>query len=111
VKLGTVQRDGAARVAVAVDDQRAVLLDPGLTMRGLIGDWAGARPAVQRVTRAVGDGASATWNGYRRCAPGKVICIALNNSVNADRIISGPTTRPPSPSPPARCSATAGRSG
>jgi hypothetical protein len=42
MKLGTVQHDGAARVAVAVDDERAVLLDPGLTMTGLISDWATA---------------------------------------------------------------------
>ena len=55
MKLGTVEQDGAARVAVAVDDERAVLLDPGLTMIGLIGDWAIARPAVElkREHRAV----------------------------------------------------------
>ena len=28
MKLGTVQHDGADRVAVAVDDERAALLDP-----------------------------------------------------------------------------------
>ena len=49
--------EGAERVAVAVDDERAVLLDPGLTMSALIGDWAAARPAVQRSVTA---GSSAT---------------------------------------------------
>ena len=52
MKLGTARLEGAERVAVAVDDERAALLDRGLTMSGLIGDWATARPAVELAATA-----------------------------------------------------------
>jgi 2-keto-4-pentenoate hydratase/2-oxohepta-3-ene-1,7-dioic acid hydratase in catechol pathway len=95
MKLGTVSVDGAQRVAVAVDNQgeRAVLLYAGLTLADLIEDWAAARPSVER---AVADGArNAVPVGELSWLPpvprpGKVICVALNNSANADRIMSGP---------------------
>jgi 2-keto-4-pentenoate hydratase/2-oxohepta-3-ene-1,7-dioic acid hydratase in catechol pathway len=95
VRLGTVQRDGAERVAVAVDDRRAALLDPGLTMSGLIADWAAARPAVQRSVAQSAERSATVGVGDLEWLPpvprpGKVICIALNNSANADRIMSGP---------------------
>ena len=93
MKLGTVRLEGAERVAVAVDDERAVLLEQGLTMSALIGGWAAARPAVERSVTA---GSSATF-GVSDLEwlppvphPGKVICVALNNSANVDRIMSGP---------------------
>src|SRR5262249_30061559 len=83
MKLGTVSVDGAQRVAVALDDDRAVVLYPGLTVPELIEDWAGARDAVDR----------AVTHGARKAVPldeltwlppvprpGKVICVALNNS-------------------------------
>ncbi|HEX4287586.1 MAG TPA: fumarylacetoacetate hydrolase family protein [Trebonia sp.] len=100
MKLGTVRRDCAERVAVAVGpgDERAALLDPGLTMSGLIGDWAAARPAVERSAgRSGAAGASGTVQVSELewlppvPRPGKVICVALNNSANADRIMSGPS--------------------
>jgi 2-keto-4-pentenoate hydratase/2-oxohepta-3-ene-1,7-dioic acid hydratase in catechol pathway len=91
MKLGTVRHDGAARVVVAVDDERAALLDRGLTMSGLIGDWATARPAVELAATA---GQPVPVSSLQWLPPvprpGKVICIALNNSANADRIMSGP---------------------
>jgi len=95
MKLGTVSVDGAQRVAVAVDNQgeRAVLLYAGLTVADLIEDWAAAGPSVER---AVADGArKAVPVGQLSWLPpvprpGKVICVALNNSANADRIMSGP---------------------
>jgi 2-keto-4-pentenoate hydratase/2-oxohepta-3-ene-1,7-dioic acid hydratase in catechol pathway len=95
MKLGTVSVDGAQRVAVAVDNhgERAVLLYAGLTLADLIEDWAAARPSVER---AVTDGArqavpvgELTWLPPVP-RPGKVICVALNNSANVDRIMSGP---------------------
>jgi len=93
MRLGTVSVGGAQRVAVAVDAEQAVVLYPGLSMTELIEDWAGAKAAVER---AVTDGArkavaanSLTWLPPVP-RPGKVICVALNNSANADRIISGP---------------------
>jgi 2-keto-4-pentenoate hydratase/2-oxohepta-3-ene-1,7-dioic acid hydratase in catechol pathway len=95
MKLGTVSVDGGQRVAVAVGDgdERAVVLYEGLTVAGLIADWAAARAVVER----------AVTDGYQQAVPvtglswlppvprpGKVICVALNNSANADRIMTGP---------------------
>jgi 2-keto-4-pentenoate hydratase/2-oxohepta-3-ene-1,7-dioic acid hydratase in catechol pathway len=95
MKLGTVNVNGAQRVVVALDDDRAVVLYPGLTVPELIVDWAGARDAVDRAVThdarkavPVGD---LTWLPPVP-RPGKVICVALNNSANADRIMSGPGT-------------------
>ncbi len=94
MKLGTVSVGGAQRVAVAVEGDRAVVLYPGLTMAGLIEDWAASRAVVER---AVTDGAYnavpvsvLTWLPPVP-RPGKVICVALNNSANAERIMSGPS--------------------
>lgn len=93
MKLGTVSVGGGQRVAVAVDAERAVVLYPGLTMAGLIEDWAAARAEVER---AVTDGAAQAVpvSGLSWLPPvprpGKVICVALNNSANVDRIMSGP---------------------
>ena len=93
MKLGTVRLEGAERVAVAVDDERAVLLDPGLTMSALIGGWAAARPSVERSVTA-GSSATVRVSDLEWLPPvprpGKVICVALNNSANVDRIMSGP---------------------
>ena len=93
MKLGTVRVNGAERVAVAVDPdgRRAALLDPGVTMTGLISDWAGARPEVERSAGGPGTVALAELEWLPPVPrPGKVVCVALNNSANADRIISGP---------------------
>jgi 2-keto-4-pentenoate hydratase/2-oxohepta-3-ene-1,7-dioic acid hydratase in catechol pathway len=93
VKLGTVEADGTQRVAVAVDDTRAVLLAPGTTVAGLISDWAAARPAVERAAAAGAEEAvplaGLSWLPPLP-RPGKIICVALNNSANASRIMSGP---------------------
>lgn len=93
MRLGTVSVGGKQRVAVAIDAEHAVVLYPGLTMAELIEDWAGAKAAVER---AVTDGAgkavavsTLTWLPPVP-RPGKIICVALNNSANADRIMSGP---------------------
>ena len=92
MRLGTVSVGGGQRIAVAVGAEHAVVLYPGLTMAELIEDWAGARAAVER---AVTDGAAKavavstlTWLPPVP-RPGKVICVALNNSANANRIMSG----------------------
>jgi 2-keto-4-pentenoate hydratase/2-oxohepta-3-ene-1,7-dioic acid hydratase in catechol pathway len=98
MKLGTVSVNGAQRVAVAVDDDRddrAVILYSGLTMPDLIEDWAAARDAVDRAVthgarKAVPAGELTWLPPVPR--PGKIICVALNNSANADRIMSGPGT-------------------
>lgn len=93
MKLGTVSVDGRQRVAVADGAEHAVVLYPGLTVAGLIEDWATARAEVER---AVTDGAdkAVPLSGLNWLPPvprpGKVICVALNNSANVDRIMSGP---------------------
>jgi 2-keto-4-pentenoate hydratase/2-oxohepta-3-ene-1,7-dioic acid hydratase in catechol pathway len=93
VKLGTVEADGTQRVAVALDDTRAVLLAPGTTVAGLIGDWAAARPVAELAAQAGAEEAvpvaGLSWLPPLP-RPGKIICVALNNSANASRIISGP---------------------
>ena len=93
MKLGTVEADGTQRVAVALDDTRAVLLAPGTTVAGLIGDWANARPAVELAAQAGAEEAvpvaALSWLPPLP-RPGKIICVALNNSANASRIMSGP---------------------
>ena len=94
MKLGTVETGGAQRVAVALDDTRAVLLAPGTTVAGLIGDWAAARSAVELAAQADAEEAvpvaSLSWLPPLP-RPGKIICVALNNSANASRIMSGPS--------------------
>jgi 2-keto-4-pentenoate hydratase/2-oxohepta-3-ene-1,7-dioic acid hydratase in catechol pathway len=107
VKLGTVRVDGAERVAVAIDADvdpnggRAVLLAAGVTVTGLIGEWASARAGIERLVAAaaapgsgVGGPASVAVADLEWLPPvprpGKVVCVALNNSANAERIISGP---------------------
>jgi 2-keto-4-pentenoate hydratase/2-oxohepta-3-ene-1,7-dioic acid hydratase in catechol pathway len=99
VKLGTVRLDGAERAVAALDDERAVPLDSGLSVDGLIRSWATARLTVERaVERAAtaGHGQALPASGLEWLPPvprpGKVICLALNNSANVDRIISGPKT-------------------
>jgi 2-keto-4-pentenoate hydratase/2-oxohepta-3-ene-1,7-dioic acid hydratase in catechol pathway len=95
MKLGTVSVNGAQRVAVAVNDDRAVLLYSGLTMSELIEDWAAAKDSVDRAVthdaRKAVPVDELTWLPPVP-RPGKVICVALNNSANADRIMSGPAT-------------------
>ena len=97
MKLGTVSVGGAQRVAAAVDDlgERAVVLYTGLTLPGLIEDWPAARPAVERATtdgaRKAVPVAELTWLPPVP-RPGKVICVALNNSASADHMVSGPDT-------------------
>ena len=93
MKLGTVEADGTQRVAIAVDDTRAVLLAPGTTMAGLIGNWAADRATVELAAAAGAEEAvpvaGLSWLPPLP-RPGKVICVALNNSANASRIMSGP---------------------
>jgi 2-keto-4-pentenoate hydratase/2-oxohepta-3-ene-1,7-dioic acid hydratase in catechol pathway len=95
VKLGTVRIGNEQRVVVAVDDQQAVPLEPGISLVGLIGDWAVGEPMARRALEAARAQAQPV-SGLEWLPPiprpGKVVCLALNNSANTDRIISGPKT-------------------
>lgn len=89
MKLGTVRLDDQERVVVAVDDEKAAVLDPGVTVAGLLAEWPATRPLLdQAPTVALAD---LHWLPPIP-RPGKIICVALNNSANTDRIMSGPDT-------------------
>jgi 2-keto-4-pentenoate hydratase/2-oxohepta-3-ene-1,7-dioic acid hydratase in catechol pathway len=98
MKLGTVRvKGGAQRIAVAVDDaaERAVLLDAGSPLVSLIESWDTARARVEREAAVkAADAVPASTLDWLPPVPrpGKVICVALNNSANVDRIMSGPDT-------------------
>ncbi len=96
MKLGTIQRGGAALVAVASDDGNVVVLAD--VMRDAPADMlqviAGKQDLLRKIEAAVKGQAgqpvdSFTWLPPVR-RPGKVICVALNNSANKDRIMKGP---------------------
>jgi len=99
MKLGTVSVHGGQRVAVYVGDgqhgpgDHAVVLYEGLTVPGLIEDWAASRAVVERaVTDGFDQAVPASTLDWLPPVPrpGKIICVALNNSANVDRIMSGP---------------------
>lgn len=90
MKLGTASIDGVDTVVVAVDDDHVAVLDGGgapADVASLVADWptAADRVAGSRVLSV----ADLTWRPPV-VRPGKVICVALNNSANRDRILSGP---------------------
>jgi len=91
MKLGTVRVDGSQRVVVAVpgDDRRAVLLEPGQTVLGLISHWGTSVMALELDLSGAVAVAGLDWLPPVP-RPGKIICVALNNSANVDRIMSGP---------------------
>ncbi len=96
MKLGTVLVDGAQRVAVALPgDELAVLLQTGLTVTGVLRNWpVVAQDIAETVAAQPGSEAvpvrELDWLPPLP-RPGKVICVALNNSANVDRIMSGPS--------------------
>lgn len=89
MKLGTVRMDGHERAVVAVDDDTAAVLEPGVTVAGLLAEWQDGRPTVEQEPRL--PVADLHWLPPIP-RPGKIICVALNNSANTDRIMSGPDT-------------------
>ena len=100
MKIGTVSVAGVARLAVAATAESAVVLDPaamalaaGLPadLPALIAGGSAALAALQSVA-ARGHAqplAALDWLPPLQ-HPGKIVCLALNNSANKDRIIRGP---------------------
>lgn len=96
MKIGTVQIAGAPQLAVALNDQQVVLL-------GEV--WAEAPRDMLQVISG-GPAMAASIEGLLKGAPthavdalhwlppiprpGKLTCLALNNSANKDRILKGP---------------------
>jgi len=96
MKVGTVRVGEAPQIAVAMSDQEAVLLSEA---------WPDAPRDLQQLVTAeaaVWGRIAATVRDARRHAvdslhwlpplprPGKLVCVALNNSANKDRILKGP---------------------
>ncbi len=94
MKIGTVAVDGVDTVVVATDDDHAVLIDRGGVpedVGALITDWAGLAHHLEaaRAGSPAMPIESLTWRPPV-VRPGKVLCVALNNRANRQRIISGP---------------------
>ncbi|MBQ1442302.1 MAG: fumarylacetoacetate hydrolase family protein [Renibacterium sp.] len=93
MKFGTIRgTDGQPVVVVATGSETAAPLNGYSDVADLIGDpsWlASAEAAIGSGTRM--PLAGVRWEPPLR-RPGKILCVALNNSANPDRIISGPAT-------------------
>jgi 2-keto-4-pentenoate hydratase/2-oxohepta-3-ene-1,7-dioic acid hydratase in catechol pathway len=93
MKLGTVEFNSKSALAVAVSDSHAVVLPQFASVDEVL---ATGDPVEMLIASAVGgnerlDVDTLTWLPPV-LRPGKVLCVALNNSANPDRIISGPDT-------------------
>ncbi len=86
--------DGVDTVVVAADDGHAVLIDRGRApedVGALITDWAGLGSQLEEARTGSPSVPieSLEWRPPV-VRPGKVLCVALNNRANRQRIISGP---------------------
>ena len=90
MKLGSALVDGAARLVVEAGDEVA-LAQAGPTMIDVIEGRAADAVAAALVSgpRVAVDALDWLPPVPR---PGKIVCVALNNSANKDRIMSGPAT-------------------
>jgi 2-keto-4-pentenoate hydratase/2-oxohepta-3-ene-1,7-dioic acid hydratase in catechol pathway len=96
MKLGTVLIESEQQLAIATSDTEVVLMQevwPGgpSDMRAVLtagfGMWSRIESLARRARKRNVD--TLTWLPPIP-RPGKVICLALNNSANKDRIMSGP---------------------
>lgn len=100
MKIGTVSVAGIQRLAVAVTEDSAVVLEPAAMAlpAGLPTDLpaviAGGAAALETLQAAASRGSAQPLDGLHWLPPivrpGKVVCVALNNSANKERIIRGP---------------------
>lgn len=95
MRFATIERGGGTAVAVAVDETEvAVLSDRFTDVESLIRAPEGVRGTAVREALLTGGRlpiADLAWLPPV-LRPGKILCVALNNSANPDRIISGPST-------------------
>ncbi|HWL59678.1 MAG TPA: fumarylacetoacetate hydrolase family protein [Microbacteriaceae bacterium] len=95
MKLGTIEHEGAPAAVVALsEDEAALLAAPYRDLDALIEATPADRDAA--VQAAIEHGSrikvsDIAWLPPVR-RPGKVLCVALNNSANPDRIMRGPDT-------------------
>lgn len=93
MRLGTIQTANGSAVVAQVSDDEAVLLRGHRDVGTLVEDGDGWRADAEEAIRS-GERvpvASVEWLPPVR-RPGKILCVALNNSANPDRIMSGPDT-------------------
>jgi 2-keto-4-pentenoate hydratase/2-oxohepta-3-ene-1,7-dioic acid hydratase in catechol pathway len=92
MRLGTVRRSGTTAVVIALGERSAAIapdyrdVAEALADPGREATLARARAAGERVPLA-----ALRWVPPIQ-RPGKVLCVALNNSANPGRILSGPQT-------------------
>lgn len=95
MRLGTIERAGGTAVVVHASDQDVAVLPADYAdLDGLLtrpeNDWRAAAEEALRSGERLPTAELAWLPPVRR--PGKIVCIALNNSANPDRIMSGPDT-------------------
>ncbi|WP_116996538.1 fumarylacetoacetate hydrolase family protein [Desertimonas flava] len=91
MKLGTVERGGVPRLAISKGDAVAVIDDDDLTVAAAIADWTGLRPVIEARAETAPTYPPEELDWLPPIPrPGKIVCLALNNSANKDRIMSGP---------------------
>jgi 2-keto-4-pentenoate hydratase/2-oxohepta-3-ene-1,7-dioic acid hydratase in catechol pathway len=94
MKLGTVRSAGQQRIAVENADGYAVTLaDLDLSVLDALRDWPAVRTTIEQWLATAGPGAPVDALDWLPPIPrpGKVLCVALNNSANSDRVLSGPS--------------------
>ncbi|NDK31939.1 fumarylacetoacetate hydrolase family protein [Nesterenkonia haasae] len=94
MKLGTVELDDGTTTVVVETDSETVVLEGYQDLDALIA--AGEDTWRTAAGQALNDGARLNRDEFQWLPPvrrpGKVLCVALNNSANPDRIKSGPDT-------------------
>ena len=102
MKIGTIIRDGEERAAVIVDGAAVDLREAALALGRPDEAPASVLDVIAAKDRFADSIAAAVASGAGRIAldrvtlappiphPGKILCLALNNSANKDRILSGP---------------------
>ena len=95
MKLGTIEHEGAPAAIVAISEDEAAILpaayrDLDALIEASPADRAAAVDAAIATGPRVQISEIAWLPPVRR--PGKVVCVALNNSANPDRIMRGPDT-------------------
>lgn len=95
MKLAAVEHEGAPAAVVAVDAEEVALLPAAFAD---LGAFAKAPPDAREaaVSNALSSGTRLPVAQLRWLPPvlrpGKILCVALNNSANPARIMSGPST-------------------
>ena len=93
MRLGTVEHGSTSAVAVLVSDAEAVLVPECASVDDVLTAEHGADRLVEGAVGSNERFAVSTLLWLPPVVrPGKVLCVALNNSANPDRIMSGPDT-------------------